>query len=223
MKITLSSLFLATALLAIPNGVLADAPVPVAKSAVAAKADDPTKKKNVVWQDDPLCQFVFFAILEGLYRDGIQDEVVDLVLGETVDLDDKVKHCFVFKCELCHAAYEAFALYKARPAFKNAEGKTTFGKGAGEQVIKELKSEDVRTRVYAMGDLIRPWIQHRVKETRMTVEEQKVMAEQFADYAREGAKLLSTFRRNSDTVYVHWNFYGTCQACEAAEDFADLK
>ena len=217
MKSTFFSLILSASFVVPQTLSLADAPA--AKSIAVADKDDPTKKKNVIWQDDPLCQFVFFAILEGLYRDGIQDEVVDLVLGETVDLDVKVKHCFVFKCELCHAAYEAFALYKARPAFKNTEGKTTFGKGAGEGVIKELKSEDTRTRVYAMGNLIRPWIQHRVKETRMTVEEQKVMAEQFREYAREGSKLLSTFKRAKDTVYINWNFYGTCQACEAAEDF----
>ena len=48
-----------------------------AKPAVKAKATD---KVDVTWQNDPTCQFVFFAVLEGLYTDGVQDEIVELIL-----------------------------------------------------------------------------------------------------------------------------------------------
>ena len=212
MKSTFFSFLTATAIISAP---IAGADQTVATKKKPVNAAD---KVNVIWQNDPLCQFVFFAVLEGLYRDGVQDEAVDLVLGRKVDLDEKVKHCFVFKCELCHAVYEAFALYKARPPFKNTEGKTTFGKGVDSKVIEELKSEDVRTRIYAMGGMIRPWIQHRVEQTRMTVEEQTAMKKKFEEYTREGRKLLSE-HRGTDKVYLDWVFYGTCQACEAAKDF----
>ena len=31
------------------------------------------------WRSDAACQIVFFAVLEGLYTDGVPDEVVDLI------------------------------------------------------------------------------------------------------------------------------------------------
>ena len=185
-----------------------------------AKIEKAAEKTNVVWRDDPLCHFVFFAVLEGLYRDGVQNEVVDAILAADVkSVDEQVKHCFVFKCELCHAVYEAFALYRARPAFKNTEGgRSTFGTGVDEKILEALTGDSARSRVYAMGSLIRPWIQHRVKETRMTPDEQRAMKKKFEMYVREGGKLLREHRRN-DVLYIDWNFYGTCQACEASRDF----
>lgn len=178
------------------------------------------EKAHVVWQDDPLCQFVFFAVLEGLYRDGVQNEVVDAILAADVDSpDDKIKRCFVFKCELCHAVYEAFNLYRARPPFANAGGKVAFGEGVDPAILEKLEGDDVRARVYAMGSLIRPWIQHRVEGTRMTDAEKAAMKKKFKEYAKEGTELLSKFRRDPGSVYIDWNFYGTCQACEASKDF----
>ena len=196
---------------------LAPASPLLAKGPVATPTPE---KTSVVWQEDPLCQFVFFAVLEGLYRDGVQNEVVDAILAADVkSLDAKVKHSFVFKCELCHAVYEAFNLYRARPAFANTEGKVSFGKGVDLKILKDLEGDKVRNRVYAMGSLIRPWIQHRVEATRMTDAEKETMKAKFKEYAEEGNDLLSKLRRESDSVYIDWNFYGTCQACEASKDF----
>ena len=185
----------------------------------ASKA--PLEKDSVVWQNQELCQFVFFAVLEGLYRDGIQNEVVDAIIGELAEKEtDKVKTHFVFRCELCHATYEAFRAYRNRPAFIDAKSQTTFGKGTDLKILEELRSEDARTRVYAMGRLVRPWIMHRIEETRRTDEEKTAMKEQFAKYAREGRKLLDKHIK-ADPLYIDWSFYGTCQACEAAEDLGD--
>lgn len=195
-----------------------------AKPAVKAKATD---KVDVTWQNDPTCQFVFFAVLEGLYTDGVQDEIVELIVApDDPDVRERsgVEHCFVFKCELCHAVYEAFVLYKNRQPFANAKGKTTFGKGADQKILEDLKSTDSQPRVFAMGSLIRPWIQRRIAQQRMTVDEQKDLAKRIAKYAIEGRELLVEHRRDKETVYVDWNFYGSCQACEAVEDiFGNLQ
>lgn len=181
----------------------------------------PPEKAALVWQNDEMCQFVFFAVLEGLYRDGIQNEVVDAIIGDLVEKEeDKVKTHFVFRCELCHATYEAFRTYRNRPAFMEAGGQSTFGKGADLKILKELKSEKAKTRVYAMGRLVRPWIMHRIDETRKTAAEKTEMKESFEKYAREGRKLMEKYT-DVDPLYVDWSFYGSCQACEAAEDLGD--
>ena len=176
-------------------------------------------KKAVEWQKDEMCQFVFFAVLEGLYRDGIQNEIVDAVIGEKIDKkENKIKTHFVFRCELCHATYEAFRTYRNRPEFLDAKGASTFGKGADLKLLKELQSKDARTRIYSMGRLIRPWIMQRIEETRKTPAEKTAMKEKFASYAREGKDILRAHQQAKDGFYLDWRFYGSCQACEAAKD-----
>ena len=174
---------------------------------------------NVEWQKEEMCQFVFFAVLEGLYRDGVQNEIVDAIIGEKIaKKGDKVKTHFVFRCKLCHATYEAFRTYRNRPAFMQTKGPSTFGKGANLTLVTKLSSNDARTRIYTMGAMIRPWIMHRIKETRKTPEEKTAMKKNFIKYAQEGSELLSNHKRAKDGFYLDWSFYGSCQACEAAKD-----
>jgi hypothetical protein len=186
-------------------------------------AEEPVEKPKdtVVWQNDEMCQFVFFAVLEGLYRDGIDNQVVDAILGDMrkgKDDDNKLKSHFVFRCELCHATYEAFRAYRERPTFLQSGGKSTFGEGKTDaKIVADLRSENARTRVYAMGSLVRPWILHRIEETRKTDVEKKQMKERFEKFAKEGGKLLNNLRE-TDELYLDWGFYGSCQACEAAKD-----
>lgn len=187
--------------------------------ALAANPAPDAPKKSVEWQNDEMCQFVFFAVLEGLYRDGIQNEIVDAVIGEKVDKkENKMKTHFVFRCELCHATFEAFRTYRNRPTFTDAKGASTFGKGADLKLLKELGSKDARTRIYSMGRLIRPWIMHRIEETRKTPAEKTAMKKKFAAYASEGKEILEAHQAAKDGFYLDWKFYGSCQACEAAKD-----
>ncbi len=191
---------------------------------VAARADDePKTKDSVVWQNDPVCRTVFFAVLEGLYTDGVQDEVVDLVIGAKPGAEaGDVQRCFVFQCELCHAVFEAFTLYRGRQTFQDSMGKTTFGPGVDAGIVKDLASDDARTRVYAMGGLIRPWIQRKIDSMRLSKEELMALHDRIAEYADEGRKLLSRHKAEPNSVYVEWDFYGTCQACEAADDISRM-
>ena len=187
--------------------------------ALAAEPETAAAKKSVQWQNDEMCQFVFFAVLEGLYRDGVQNEIVDAIIGDKVEKkEDKVKTHFVFRCELCHATYEAFRTYRNRPAFMDAKGASTFGKGADLKLLKDLRSKDARKRVYTMGALVRPWIMHRIEQTRKTPAEKTAMKKKFAEYAQYGAKMLNAHRKAKDGFYLDWRFYGSCQACEAAKD-----
>ncbi|MCP4846605.1 MAG: hypothetical protein GY899_01490 [Verrucomicrobiaceae bacterium] len=176
--------------------------------------------KNLVsWQEDETCQFVFFAVLEGLYRDGVQNDIVDAIIGGEIERKaDKVKTHFVFRCELCHATYEAFRTYRNRPLFMQTNKASTFGEGVDKKILGKLRSKDARTRIYAMGGLVRPWIMHRIKETRKTPEEKTAMKKIFLDYARRGEEYLSAHQKAKDGFYLDWQFYGSCQACEAAKD-----
>ena len=52
-------------------------------------------------------------------------------------------------------------------------------------------------------------------------EEETEMKEIFLKFAREGGDLLDSHITARDPRYLNWEFYGTCQACEAAEDLGE--
>jgi len=73
--------------------------------------------------------------------------------------------------------------------------------------------------IYLLGALVRPWIQQRVQEHRLNDEEKELMQRALLVYVRKGQELLDKLKSDPNSVYVDWDFYGSCQACEAAKDF----
>ncbi|MEX2216153.1 MAG: hypothetical protein WD768_18725 [Phycisphaeraceae bacterium] len=177
------------------------------------------------WRNDPACQLVFFAVLEGLYTDGVPDEVVNLIVPpaskDSKDDHESVKRCFVFRCPLCHAAYEAFVLYQRRQAFHGSDEKnSTFGKNFDRKIVEGLKSDQASVRVFAMGAMIRPWIERRMNMLNMSDGEQKVLLDKLLKFAGEGNDIFNQYKGRW-SVYAEWMFYGGCQACEAARTVAE--
>lgn len=174
------------------------------------------------WRNDPACQMVFFAVLEGLYVDGVPDEAVDLIVPPKTDLDTNLKRCFVFRCPLCHAAYEAFVLYQRRQAFNGTgEKKSTFGKNFDRKIIEELKSDQPHIRVFAMGRLIRPWIDRKLNTMNLDETQKAALLKKLLAYAGEGDRLFREYKHDPKSIYIEWQFYGGCQACEAAKSVAE--
>lgn len=174
------------------------------------------------WRSDPACQLVFFAVLEGLYTDGVPDDVVDLIVPPQAAENGKVERCFVFRCPMCHAAYEAFVLYQRRQAFNGSdEEKSTFGADFDRTIIDKLRSDDASVRVMAMGRLIRPWIDRRIHSLQMTDAQRDALVATMLRYAEEGNKLFRARRADPGSIYHEWTFYGGCQACEAAQSIAE--
>ncbi len=174
------------------------------------------------WYKDPDCRLVFFATLEGLYENGISNEVVDLVLGRQGEGKDPVKTNFIFRCELCHAVYDAFSLYRTRPAFHGTKI-DSFKKGVvEEQILLDLQSEIARTRVYAMGSLIQPWIKSKLLSLSLDDEAKKSLRDRLIVLAQKGSELTFDRRKNDPDYGDDWGFYGACQACEAVNTVSRL-
>jgi len=211
----------------IPWSVAAIFFISIVVSALAGevKPKEPAKPGNeaatVKWQDDEAGQFVFFAVLEGLYKDGVSSEVVKLIVDPPRDLDNKVKHVFVIQCDICHAAFEAFVLYSRRQQFQQSGGKDTFGKGIPEGIAKDLKSENAFTRVMALGSLIKPWIVARAEQMKLSKEKQEELIKKLMTFREAADKKLVSLRQ-SDPLYKNWDFYGGCQACESAIGLSNL-
>jgi hypothetical protein len=76
------------------------------QGAQAEKAGRPSG----AWFKNETSQFVFFAVLEGLYRDGLSTKTVELIVprknkGSALSLEN-----FIINCPLCYPAAEAFRL-----------------------------------------------------------------------------------------------------------------
>src|SRR4029077_3675969 len=91
----------------------------------------PAHPANRGWPQSRGSQLVFFAVLEGLYRDGVANSDVDLIIppGPNGQPRFDPEH-FVYACPLCHPAFEAFRLYRQRDDFFGLKAPVnTFGPG----------------------------------------------------------------------------------------------
>lgn len=165
------------------------------------------------WHADPVCQAVFFAVLEGLYADGVPDAVVDAIVPRSPKAgQNPVKTSFVVQCPLCQPVYEAFALYQKRPAFAGDGKRNTFGKGVEPDLEKQLVSPDPRTRLSALKILVQRWVGRRLTAMRLTEAEKAEWTVKLNERSGQGRGLLSVLLR-ADPAYKGWSLYWGCAAC----------
>lgn len=153
---------LCAALLELPcsTRTLADEPAPkTPRNGASAQETSATCD----WHKDSDCRLVFHAVLEGLYEDGVPTAIVERILGAQDRDEEHPMRCFVFRCKLCHAVYEAMALYRRRPAFNGGGGADTFGVFASDPAqAKLLANSDTGLGSLDMGKLIQPWIKRKL-------------------------------------------------------------
>jgi hypothetical protein len=178
------------------------------------------QEKTVVvkdWKADPACRLVFFAVLQGLYEDGVSDEVVNSIVPPDKKGRDKMRHSFVLDCPLCLPAYEAFCAYQSRPRFLDDDKPAVLGKGLPEDIIKGLMSKTVSTRLINLRQPIRRWVEARLVSMKLDeVERAKWWADIQARVGQGTATL--TGLRQSDPWYKDWSGYWGCAACLGSQD-----
>jgi hypothetical protein len=150
------------------------------------------------WKEDPVCKMVFFAVLEGLYEDGVSNEAADNIVGKTKDGKAEIRHTFVFECPLCHPVYEAFRLYQQRPQFRDKGD--AFGKGIDEKIETNLRSTVLRTRQGALQTLVHRWVERRLNQMGLTAEQKQDWARRLEERSRQGNELLSKLRGDGPLV-----------------------
>ena len=140
------------------------------------------------WLARPSGQLIFFAVFEGLYRDGVTNSDVDLIIppGErgqpTFD-----KEIFVYACPLCHPAFEAFRLYRQRDRIYGLKGEfNTFGPGLDETIRARLRSQNSDERRKAVEQLISRWVSQRLEMMRCTDAEREAITREMERGRKEG-------------------------------------
>jgi len=170
-------------------------------------AAEPGPRHATVWTEDTYSQAVFFAVLEGLYRDGVSSEVVGLVLAG--DPTTRQSDHFVYACPLCTPAREAFRLYQRRPRFDGLKmPKDTLGAGIPAAVVEQLRSPEKQPRLDELQGLIETWVARRMDSLRLTADERREWEEAMEARRKEGMAMLE--RMSADPSWKN------CAICDAS-------
>jgi hypothetical protein len=159
--------------------------------------------------------FLFHAMLEGLYDDGVANDVVDalLVTGDEVGYPRN----FVYACPVCMPCIDAFRTYRARPTFLGSKTqRNTFGSGLSDRLRKLALSKDPADPLLALDELTDRWIARRFESLRLTGKQRANLTRDIVAYKEKGLAMLEQYRE-SEALAKHYAAMESCPLCIGAE------
>lgn len=166
------------------------------------------------WPEARASQLIFFAVLEGLYRDGVTNSDVDLIIppGKS-DAPTFDKEIFVYACPLCHPAFEAFKQYRHRTLFfAMKRPMDTFGPGLEESVRVRLRSSNPDERRQAVEGLISRWVGQRLDMMRLTKDERDEITQEIEAGRKQGMGGLKQYVQSGEVSKSRTN----CAICDGS-------
>ncbi|MCK6447107.1 MAG: hypothetical protein L6Q99_12015 [Planctomycetes bacterium] len=155
---------------------------------------------------------LFFAVLEGLYADGVSNEAVDAVLAN--DPASGLPLNLVKGCPICMPAYDAFRAYRARPA---SSFKTELGDGLAADLEAQLVSGSADARFAISGKLVQGWIERRFDARRLSPDERAAWARVMKGWREKGMAQLENLRSlEQPGVFAARKSCSMCDAANAA-------
>lgn len=134
-------------------------------------------------------QTIFYAVLEGLYDEGVATEDVDILL--TQDPATNGFSYFVHGCPLCMPAIDAMQLYRGRPKFYGyKEASDTFGTGLPEKERQALRGDDVPARLQVLHDFIARCMKRKLASLRLTKSESERWQLVLKEMSEKGGAML---------------------------------
>jgi len=206
--------------------LLALAILPIAVPLTPARLQDSatTRPAEPGWvtgnSGDALAQLVFFAVLEGCYRDGVANSTVDALLMAAPGTE--TPEIFVYACPICFPALDALRLYRRRQPFFAMKGEPdTFGAGLAAAVKSDLESSSAWTRRAAWGTLFESWIEQRLTNLRLTPVERQAIETGLQYRKKIGTTLLEQYKASDRPL--HHGMMKACPSCDGAAEAAKPK
>ena len=176
---------------------------------------------------DETYQFIFFATLEGLYRDGVSDRDVDALLA-TNGKDGGYLN-FIYTCPICMPVEGAIVSYQGRPSIhhlKNRNHQTderTFGEqGLPKEVSEALHAEKASIRLKAVNEIVGRWMAYRMDHSALTAKQKKDLVAELKERRKQGMEALRGFSMKMNGPDSMSNFApgyedgDECAVCNAA-------
>lgn len=169
---------------------------------------------------DAVGRTLFFAVLEGLYEDGADDEVVDRVLA--LDPQTSGPRHFVPGCPICVPTLDAFRVYRSRAPFHGRKFETnTFGPGLASDLRQHLLDADEKVFGAALQELVQRWTERRLALLRLTDEERARWSIDLAERRKLGMSVLLEARSNPAAgAYAAMK---SCPSCDGAAGACPLR
>lgn len=166
----------------------------------------------------PMERFLFFAMLEGLYRSGVKNDVVAAMLER--DGDTGWPRHFIWACPVCMPCFDALLLYEVRPNFAGRKMESnTFGNGLPPLTRMRILGSDPVARQEALTTLIQSWVQERIERLRLTPVERTAL-EKHLDKGREtGLVYLESYPKPPGNIQIYEHLT-SCPWCEGANEGA---
>jgi len=169
---------------------------------------------------DDVHRFVFFAVLEGCFTDGITDADLEFIIPTAENGGRKMITNFVIACPLCRPAYDAFHFYANRPHLSQPAKHThytTFGAGLEPAIRQQLAEPGLPCR-NAIQDLIERWVSARITKLRLNEEEEKSLRSALADKRKKGEEWLARFRegKHGEELAENYQDWENCPICSGS-------
>ena len=165
-------------------------------------------------------KLVFFAVLEGLYEEGVAGEALELILpdpGHMLDPAAPEKANFVYACPICMATFDALVLYAARRPFFAQKGTryNTYGVGLPKETMERLRGKPQERRL-AIEGLVEKWIKKRLANQNLTKEQRATVEKNLVSMRKDGEKMLKTFQGEwAGKAHPYKKYYTGWKGCSA--------
>jgi hypothetical protein len=197
-----------------PAFLLSLALLPVGPTPDGGGAADSPQNAPATELSDPYHQGIFFAVLEGLYRDGVSSEVARAITA--VDPQSLQPSSFVPGCPICMPALDAFLLYLERPPFRGKKlARDTFGAGLPAEQVARLSGPDGRARRAALRDLVQRWVYEHLDRLRLDPVERGAWTRELAARPETGMAILAGLQKSGDALYGDFDECPLCLGAEA--------
>lgn len=177
----------------------------------SSEALTPARPIQTEQKFEPLDQLMFFAVSEGLYREGVANEDVDIILTQVKGENGELGYMnFVYGCGLCTPSLNAFRNYRQRlPFYGSKTHGTNFGKGLRKDDRAKLRGEKPQERLDCLQGMIRRWVKERLDRKRLTAAEKQHFQLGLAQLRKEAM----VFLKDSQSPYASTT---KCAVCEGA-------
>ncbi len=188
-------------------------------------------RREYPWKANSVCQAVYEAVLEGLYRDNVSDAIISNIIGEKSQdrspemMQARMKRSFVLNCPLCEPTFEAFHTYQMRDKQEEDEATSQEGRSVNAEIEQKLQkrllSKRAGERTSAMGRVTEKWISLKLySKNQFNSVEIQAWKDRILKRAAEGKEELMKLITSTEH-YKEWSLYTGCGACNGAK-FAAL-
>ncbi len=159
--------------------------------------------------------WLFFAVIEGLYRDGVSTEVARSIA--TIDEESGFPVNFVYGCPICIPVLDAVRVYLHRPGFyRDKRDRDTFGPGLDAAARESLLSIDAVERRRVLQQLIDRWVAEHLTRSSFDEADLSALQQLLREMRKKGMAMLTQFQSEEETG-IDLDFYKGWQSCPSCE------